>query len=266
MAAVQLEQVSFAYSDGLVLQDIDLSIDEGGMVGLIGPNGSGKTTLLKLISGILRPTQGTIHLDGLSLKQLKRKKLAQRVAMVPQQFHMPFAFRVKEVVMLGRTPFLRMLSDGGRRERDMTSQAMEAAGVKHLEQRFFNELSVGESQKVVLAMALAQQPKLLLLDEPTAHLDISHQVEILELVKSLNEEQGLTIISAIHDLNLASLYFQRLVLLREGRIVADGTSTEVLTPDSIQEVFSASVQVEQHPQANVPHIIILPKGNASRSR
>lgn len=265
MAAVQLEQVSFAYSDGLVLQDIDLSIDEGGMVGLIGPNGSGKTTLLKLISGILRPTQGKIHLDGLSLKQLKRRKVAQRVAMVPQQFHMPFAFRVEEVVMLGRTPFLRMLSDGGGRERDIASQAMEAAGIKHLEQRFFNELSSGECQKVVLAMALAQQPRLMLLDEPTAHLDISHQVEILELVKSLNED-GLTIISAIHDLNLASLYFQRLVLLREGRIVADGTPTEVLTPDSIQEVFSASVQVEQHPQANVPHIVVLLKGNASRSR
>ena len=169
MAVVQLEQVSFAYSDGLVLQDIDLSIDEGGMVGLIGPNGSGKTTLLKLISGILRPTQGTIHLDGLSLKQLKRKKLAQRVAMVPQQFHMPFAFRGEEVVMLGRTPFLKMLSDGGGRERDMARQAMEAAGIKHLKQRFFNELSSGESQKVVLAMALAQQPKLLSLPQRSGH-------------------------------------------------------------------------------------------------
>ena len=266
MAAVQLEHVSFAYSDGLVLQDVDLSVGKGDMVGLIGPNGSGKTTLLKLISGILHPTQGEIHLDGLNLRQMKRRKVAQRVAVVPQQFHMPFAFRVEEVVMLGRTPFLRMLSDGGRKERETVGQAMEAAGIKHLEQRFFNELSSGERQKVVLGMALAQQPEMLLLDEPTAHLDISHQVEILELVKGLNEEQGITVVSAIHDLNLASLYFPRLVLLNDGRIAADGTATQVLTPESIREVFSASVQVEQHPQAGVPQIVVLPPVNAPKLR
>jgi len=264
MTAVQLEHVSFAYSDGLVLQDANLSIDEGELVGLIGPNGSGKTTLLKLISGVLYPSQGEIHLDGLSLKRLKRKKVAQRVAMVPQQFHMPFAFRVEEVVMLGRTPFLRMLSERGEKEMDIVSQAIEVVGIKPLAQRFFNELSGGERQKVILAMALAQQPRLLLLDEPTAHLDISHQVEILQLVRSLNEEQGTTIIAAMHDLNLASLYFQRLIMLKEGRIFADGTPREVLTPHLIQEVFSASVQVQPHPLlANVPHIVVLPIENAT---
>src|SRR4030042_6141079 len=132
MAAVQLEHVSFSYSDGLVLQDNNLSIEEGELVGLIGPNGAGKTTLLKLVSGVLHPTEGEIHLDGLNLKRLKRRAVAQRVAMVPQQFHMPFAFRVEEVVMLGRTPFLRMLSEGGRKERDIVSQATEDAGIKPL--------------------------------------------------------------------------------------------------------------------------------------
>ena len=264
MTAVQLEHISFSYSDGLVLQDNNLSIEQGELVGLIGPNGSGKTTLLKLISGVLRPCQGEIWLNGLNLRHLKRKAVAQKVAMVPQQFHMPFAFRVEEVVVLGRTPFLKMLSDGGRRERDIVSQAIEAIGVKPLAQRFFNELSGGERQKVILAMAIAQQPQLLLLDEPTAHLDISHQVEILQLMRNLNKERGITIIAAMHDLNLASLYFHRLVLLKEGSIFADGTPNEVLTPQIIQEVFSASVQVGQHPLANVPYVVILPKGDATK--
>ncbi len=264
MTTIQLEHVSFSYANGMVLQDANLSIEEGELVGLIGPNGSGKTTLLKLISGVLRPCQGGIWLNGLNLRHLKRKAVAQRVAMVPQQFHMPFAFRVEEVVALGRTPFLKMLSDGGRTERDIVSQAIEAIGVKPLAQRFFNELSGGERQKVVLAMALAQQSRLLLLDEPTAHLDINHQVEILQLVRNLNEEQGTTIVAAMHDLNLASLYFHRLVLLKEGSIFADGTPNEVLTPQLIQEVFSASVQVGQHPLANVPYVVILPKGDATR--
>lgn len=264
MIATRLEEVSFAYFNGLVLNEISLSVADGEMVGLIGPNGSGKTTLLKLVSGILHPTMGTVHLDGLNLRHLKRKAAAQKVAMVPQQFQMPFAFRVREVVTLGRTPFLKMFSEESKGDRAIVNQAMEATGVKPLEQRLFNELSSGERQKVTLAMALAQQPRLLLLDEPTAHLDISHQVEILGLVKRLNEEQGITVISAMHDLNLASLYFKRLVLLKEGSIVADGTPAQVLTPQSILEVFSASVQVAPHPQTKVPHIVILPIGDASK--
>jgi iron complex transport system ATP-binding protein len=263
MTDVQLKHVSFAYSDGLVIRDIDLTVRKGEVVGLIGPNGSGKTTLLKLISGVLQPTQGEINLDGLNLIHLKRKKVAQMIAMVPQQFNMPFAFYVEDVVALGRTPFLKMLSEGSKKELDIVTQAMEEAGIKSLAQRFFNELSGGERQKVILAMALAQQPKLLLLDEPTAHLDISHQIEILELARSLNKEKAITIISAIHDLNLASLYFNRLVLLNEGCIIADGTPDEVLTTELLQDVFSAPVLIQQHPQANVPYIIVLPNGNNS---
>ncbi len=265
MIVVQLENVSFSYSDGMVLEDINLSIEKGEMVGLIGPNGSGKTTLLKLISGILHPARGEIRLDGAKLKQLSRKAVAQRVAVVPQQFNMPFAFTSGEVVMLGRIPFLKIFTEEGERDRAIVSQAMGTTRTKHLERRLFNELSSGERQKVILAMALAQEPKLLLLDEPTAHLDISHQVEILEAVKQLNQEQGITIISAIHDLNLASLYFQRLVLLKEGRIFTDGGPSQVLTSDTIKEVFSASVQVERHP-SGVPHIIVLPTEDATKPR
>lgn len=264
MIDLQICQVSFSYLDGLVLHNIDLSVKAGEIVGLLGPNGSGKTTLLKLASGILKPTQGEIKLDGSSLSQLSRKSIARNIAVVPQQFHIPFAFTASEVVMLGRTPFLRPLAEETEADRQLVNNALELVGIRELKERRFDELSGGERQKVILAMALAQQPKLLLLDEPTVHLDITHQVEILELVKRLNVEQGLTVIAAMHDLNLAALYFDRLILLKEGRVWADGTPNQVLTEAKISEVFSASVRVEQHPLTGIPHIVVMPKGSATR--
>jgi len=259
MVSLQIRQVYFSYLDGLVLHNINLSIKDGEMVGLLGPNGSGKTTLIKLASGVLKPSQGEIKLDGSNLSQLNRKSIARSVAVVPQQFNIPFAFTATEVVMLGRTPFLRVFAGESEVDKQFVSNALELVGISELKERRFDELSGGERQKVILAMALAQQPKLLLLDEPTVHLDITHQVEILELVRRLNVERGLTVIAAMHDLNLASLYFDRLILLKEGRVSADGTPAEVLTEDRIREVFSASVKVEPHPVTGVPHIVIMPK-------
>lgn len=266
MISLQISQVDFSYFDGLVLHKIDLSVKGGEMVGLLGPNGSGKTTLLKLASGILKPAQGEIRLDGYSISQLSRNHIARKVAVVPQQFHIPFAFTTGEVVMLGRTPFLRALADESEADRRLVNNALELVGISELVERRFNELSGGERQKVILAMALAQQPKLLLLDEPTVHLDIAHQMEILELVRELNTEQGLTVIAAMHDLNLAALYFDRLVLLKEGRVWADGTPNQVLTEAGIGEVFSASVIVEQHPLTGAPHIVVIPRGSANHQK
>jgi len=256
---IKINQVYFSYGNTPVLHNIDLLIQEGEMVALLGPNGSGKTTLIKLLSGVLRPTAGDIHLNGSILGRMKRKQVAQCVAVVPQEFSMPFAFSLREVVLLGRTPFLSLFSDEGEQDRRVVQQAIELIGLASLKDRFFNELSGGERQKAILAMALAQEPKVLLLDEPTAHLDINHQMEILELVKRLNREQGVTVIAAIHDLNLAAIYFDRLILLKDGRIFTDGNPETLLTAETIEEVFAASVHVTQHPITKSPHVFIIPR-------
>jgi len=257
MSSLWIKNVSFAYLDGLVLQDIELSIGAGEKVGLLGPNGSGKTTLLKVASGVLRPGRGEVLLGGIALSRLSRRQIAQMVAVVPQQFQIPFAFAVEEVVLLGRTPFLRPLAGESEGDRHATQKAMRLTGIEHLARRIFNELSGGERQRVIMAMALAQEPKLLLLDEPTANLDINHRVEILELVSRLNREQGLTVVAAMHDLNLASLYFDRLVVLKGGTIFADGPPRTVLTCELVRQVFGASVWVGPHPVAGVPHVALL---------
>ena len=264
MIKLEIEQVYFAYFNGFVLHNIDLVVKPGEIVGLLGPNGSGKTTLLKLASGILKPKRGEIKLNEGPLSQMSRKVIARSVAVVPQQFHIPFAFTAAEVVMLGRTPFLRAMAEEGKEDREIVADALNLVGVYELRKRLFGELSGGEQQKVILAMALAQQPKLLLLDEPTAHLDIAHQVEILELVRSLNAERGFTVIAAMHDLNLAALYFDRLVLFKEGRVAADGSPSQVLTEDRIDDVFSTIVRVEPQPETGVPHVIVIPRHHTSK--
>ncbi len=245
--------------NGFALRDISLKVGKGEMVALLGPNGSGKTTLLKLAAGVLAPKGGEVLLGGTTLKSLSRREIARSIAVVPQYFYMPFAFTVAEVVMLGRTPFIKTLSGETERDHSLAQQAMKLADVERFSRRAFNELSGGERQKCILAMALAQEPQLMLLDEPTAHLDIKHQVEILELVRGLNREHGVTVVGAMHDLNLAALYFDRLVLLKEGAIFSDGPPAAVLTEKTIQDVFGASVRIGWHPSANVPHVIVLPR-------
>ncbi|MDO8687928.1 MAG: heme ABC transporter ATP-binding protein [Dehalococcoidales bacterium] len=262
MSGLQIEQVDFSYLNGLVLHDVNLAVPTGEMVALLGPNGSGKTTLLKIASGVLKPKRGNVSLDGSSLNRLSRQSVARSVAVVPQQFHIPFAFTVSEVVMLGRIPFIKALAGETTADRQAVASAMALVSISLMAPRRFDELSGGERQKVILAMALAQQPRLLLLDEPIVHLDISHQIEILERVRTLNREQGLTVIAAMHDLNLASLYFDRLVLLKGGRISADGTPAQVLTEDIIREVFAATVRVELHPASGLPHVVLMPKGDS----
>lgn len=260
MSALQIKDVSFSYSDSgsLILRHVSLEIGKAQRVALIGPNGSGKTTLIKLSSGVLSPREGTIFLGERNIHQLSRREIAQGVAVVPQYFSIPFAFSVEEVVTMGRTPFIRTFSSETEKDRMAVKYALDLTKTDSLKSRSFNELSGGERQRVILAMALAQQPELLLLDEPTTHLDISHQIEMLHLVNQLNRSQGTTIVAAMHDLNLSALYFERIIMLKEGQIVADGIPEQVLTTENIRQVFSASVEIRRHPSLNVPQIIILP--------
>jgi iron complex transport system ATP-binding protein len=256
--ALEAKGVEFSYYNGLVLKGIDLQLRQGELVGLIGPNGSGKTTVLRALSGVLSLRKGAVLLEGQDVRQLTRRQVAQRIAVVPQELTIPFAFTVREMVMLGRTPHVRQLAGAGVHDLEVVEQKLALTGTCELAARVFGELSGGEQQRVIIAMALAQEAPILLLDEPTVHLDISHQVEVLELIKQLNRQQGLTVLTVIHDLNLAALYFDRLLLLQNGRIVADGTPDEVLREELIREVFRASVQVERHPTRHTPHVIVLP--------
>ncbi|WP_376795477.1 ABC transporter ATP-binding protein [Thermogemmatispora sp.] len=239
---LEVHHVTFGYGPQPLFFDVCLQLAEGEMVGLLGPNGSGKTTLLRLLSGVLSPTQGEIRLLGRALGRWRRRELARVVAVVPQELQMPFEFTVEQLVALGRLPFIRLLGSYRPQDRARVEEAMRVTGVAGLAERPFNELSGGERQRVLVAMALAQQPRLLLLDEPTAHLDIRYQIEVLELVQRLNREHGMTVMAAMHDLNLAARYFPRLVLFQRG-IVADGAPSEVLEPRLLSRVYGIAVQV-----------------------
>jgi len=253
-----VEDLTFGYTGQTLLYNVQASVQSGEMVGLLGPNGSGKTTLLRLLSGVLRPQRGHILLDGRELAAWGRRGIAQRIAVVPQELQVPFAFTVEQMVALGRTPFVSVFGTRTSRDREIVREAMHVAEVDGLAERVFNELSGGERQRVMVAMALAQQPRLLLLDEPTSHLDIKYQIEMLELVRRLNREMGMAVIAAMHDLNLAARYFSRLLLFQRG-VVADGSPAEVLEPRLLQRVYGVNVQVGVMHGAE--HLSVLPPGD-----
>jgi cobalamin transport system ATP-binding protein len=242
MLALALEGVSFAYAGAPVVRDVTLRLRGGEMVALLGPNGAGKSTLLKLASGILRPGKGTVHVEGADLRRLARDAVARRVAVVPQDFAVQFAYTVRQVVELGRMPHMGAWSVARAADRTAVDAALTATNTRALAERVFNELSGGERQRVLLALALAQDAPIVLLDEPTAHLDIRHQIETLDLLRRLNRERGITVLAALHDLNLASRYFPRLVLIRT-HVLADGPPAQVLRDDLLARAYDIPVRV-----------------------
>ncbi|MEE2657407.1 MAG: ABC transporter ATP-binding protein, partial [Candidatus Latescibacterota bacterium] len=220
---LSLASVSAGYYPGTpVLSDIDLAVSQGEFLGLIGPNGSGKSTLLRVIAGVLAVQTGCIRLDGRELSQISRRQLARSLAVVPQETASMFGFSVREVVAMGRHPFLGPLGGLSSEDVGVISEALRLTDTAGLTERSILELSGGERQRVIVARALAQRPRLLLLDEPTNHLDINHQIEIFDLLRALNRKHGLTLMCITHDLNFAGEYCDRIVLVHDGRIRRDG--------------------------------------------
>ena len=242
-AAIRLEAVTVAYRGRPALRDVSLEIVAGERVALVGPNGAGKSTLLRALAGLLQPTTGAVELDGHPLADLDRLGIARRVAVVPQLPTLPFATTVEQVVALGRLPHEHPIRGLRPADRAAVAEAIERVGVGHLLGRDARELSLGERQLVLLAMAVAQAAPILVLDEPTVHLDLRHQVEVMELLADLNAREGTTIVAVLHDLGLAGHFFPRLVLLDGGRVVADGAPGEVLAPERIREVFGVDPAV-----------------------
>ena len=242
---LRAERVSAGYGARTVLRDVDLQIAGGEVVALIGPNGAGKSTLLRVLAGLLRPSLGRVTLGDTDLATLERRAVARRVAVVPQVFDTLFPFTVREIVTLGRTPHRGALGLLGADDANAVARALEALGSADLADRRIDRISGGERQRAVLAMALAQEPDVLLLDEPTAHLDPAHQLATLELVRRLARDRGLAVLAIVHDANLAALA-DRVAVLRDGAIVRDAAPLDALTPDLVASVFGDGWTVTRH--------------------
>jgi iron complex transport system ATP-binding protein len=256
---VQVDNVSFAYEGTQhVLRDVTFEIRRGGMVGLLGPNGSGKSTLLRIIDGMLKPASGRVLIDGEDVSTLTRRALARRIAVIPQETHAAFDFSALDIVLMGRYAHLGPLELEGGDDLRIARQAMRATGTAQLESRSFDTLSGGEKQRVVIAGALAQTSDVLLLDEPTASLDLRYQLDIAALLRSLNRDRGTTMLLSTHDLNLAAAVCSELVLLRGGRALAVGPTDTVLTTSAVRQLYDVEAEVQPHARAG--HLVVVPIG------
>jgi iron complex transport system ATP-binding protein len=256
MPLLRVDKVSFRYGEQWVLRGIDFDVAKGDFLGVIGPNGSGKTTLLRVIDGILAPQEGAVSLEGTEIGKLRREDLARSVAVVPQYSALAFPFSVEEVVLMGRAPHLGRWRFEGDEDHRIAHEAMEMTDTLGLAARDMESLSGGERQRVLIARALAQEPRLMLLDEPTAFLDIRHQVDFFDRIRSLNRDRGLTVIAVTHDINLAAHYCDRIILLKNGRIEAAGPVGAVITEEHIRETYGTEVLVDRHPRTGSPRITL----------
>jgi iron complex transport system ATP-binding protein len=250
--------LSYAYGRQPVLHEATISVRGGQSVALVGPNGSGKTTALRLLSGDLRPLSGSVEVDGAPLRSLAAAERARRVGVVPQTIDPHLGFLSADLVRMGRAPYVGLLGTLSDDDRRAVRDALDATESGPLAARPFRELSGGEQQRVALAMALAQETPYLLLDEPTTHLDLHHQHALLELLRRLQRERALGLLAVMHDLNLAALYFDRLIVLNQGRVVGDGDPADLLTQPDILAVFTAPLSVVRHPDTAVPQVLLRP--------
>ncbi len=255
---IQVEQLSVGYGERVVLSGLNFQVRPGEFVGLLGPNGSGKSTLVNTLSGLLAPQGGRLLMGGHPLKSLSSRRRAQMRAVVLQSSEVRFPFTCLEIVLMGRYPHRKRLESLADDDLLQALKAMRRTTTGHLQQRLVTEVSGGERQRVVIARALAQAPRLMLLDEATSCLDVRKKLEIFELLQLLNQTRGLTVICAMHDLNLAALYCGRLMFLKDGAIFRDGPTEAVFTPAVLAQVFDTPMEVSRHPAHQRPYAVLLP--------
>ena len=256
---LSLQSVAVAYDDVFVLENVTATFEKGRFYGILGPNGSGKTTLLKVLSNVLRPKRGSVLLNNQPIERYKAKQLAKRMSVLPQLNASSFSNTVRETVAIGRYPHQSgLFSTWSERDEEAVQLAMEQTGVKQFEHMPLPFLSGGEQQRVFIAQALAQQASILLLDEPTNHLDITHQKQSLDIIRKKVVEEQLTVIAVFHDINLASIYCDTILLMEKGRIRKVGTPSEVVVQREIEQVYDATVAIYAHPQIPKPQITMLP--------
>ncbi|TAJ20795.1 MAG: ABC transporter ATP-binding protein [Dehalococcoidia bacterium] len=255
---IEAHDLHHSFGAVTVLQGVSISVHAGEMTAIIGPNGSGKSTLLRIVGRLLRPHQGVVRFDSRDAWSIPPREFARRVAFLPQAPEAPADLTVGELVARGRHPYRGLLGGSSERDREAVERALVLAGVEVLRHRTVSTLSGGERQRAWVALALAQEPDVLLLDEPTTYLDIGHQVELLSLLAGLNEEQGLTVLMVMHDLPQAAHYAKRLVAVRAGEVVADGPPREVLTESQVEAIFGVAVRVYRDPESGVP--VVAPVG------
>jgi iron complex transport system ATP-binding protein len=246
-----------------VLDGVSTAIARGGLVGILGPNGSGKTTLLRMLAGLLRPSTGRVLFDGADLRTIPRAIVARRMAMVPQETQLAFEYTVLEMATMGRYPHLGAFEIEGPADLEIAREALRATGTDHLVSRLFNTLSGGEKQRVVIAGALAQAPEILLLDEPTASLDLAYQLEIRSILQTLNQERGLTIVVSTHDLNFAASLCRELVLLHQGRVLASGPTHTMLDASLIRQLYGVDVDISSNPRTG--QLTVIPVARSTHS-
>jgi len=261
--ALDVREVEYRYPSGAGVSGVTFQVAAGEAVGIVGPNSAGKTTILRLLSKVLAPTSGRIFVEGQDLARLPRLALARRLAVVPQEFAVAFPFQVAEVVLMGRYPHEGSAGWGGGRDRAAAWAALEATGITEIAARRVDEISGGERQLVSLARALAQEPAILLLDEPTAHLDLKHQRSVVEILRAHHQARGGTTVLISHDLNLAAELCDRLVLLAQGRLRACGRPEEVMRSTILEAAYGCPVEVEDDPRSGRPRLrSSLPPSNA----
>lgn len=257
-ALLKLNGISGGYHKEIVIKGISLEINKGDFMGIIGPNGSGKTTLLRLMSKVLLPKTGTITFQGNDISAMCLKEFAKVVSFVAQDTMINFPFTVLEMVLMARIPHLKRMQFETREDCLIAEKAMAMTDILHLREKKIDEISSGERQRVIIARAIAQEPLLLFLDEPTSHLDIGHQIQALDLLRRLNRQNNVTIIMVLHDLNLASEYCNRIVLLNEGKIFKEGSPREVFTYQNIETVYKTVIVVSNNPINSKPYVVLVP--------